>query len=497
MADVQNPATFTSREQAAGTNLGTSVPNPGTENPFAEFVARYRHDPVGFVVNVLGATPDEHQAEVLEDVFVRGVRQISIRSGHGTGKSTTLAWIAVIACCLFSQAKVIQTAPSGPQLYDALFAETCMWFKRLPAPLDALFVIKQDRIEHAGMKDEVFVSARTSRAEAPEAMAGVHADAGIVILMPDEASGIPEAVFEAASGSMSGHNCHTILASNPTRTSGLFFDTHHKLRAKWKTYHWSCLKIARVSRDYIDEQMARFGEDSNAFRVRVLGEFPRQDDDVLISLEKVEAAVIRDISEDPEAEEVWGLDVARFGRDKSALCKRKGKVVLEKVKSWAGLDTMQLVGRVKAEYDAAKRKPVAINVDVIGIGSGVVDRLRELGLPVYGVNVAEAPSLAGLHTNLRAELWCALRDWIDALDCKLPDDPILTGELTIPRYKFASSGKIQIESKEDMHKRAKLSPDHAEALMLTFANDAVMASGSKNWMSNWNKPLRRRIKGVV
>jgi hypothetical protein len=113
------------------------------------------------------------------------------------------------------------------------------------------------------------------------------------------------------------------------------------------------------------------------------------------------------------------------------------------------------------------------------------------------VNVAEAPSLAGLHVNLRAELWCALRDWIDALDCKLPPDDVLTGELTIPRYKFASSGKIQIESKEDMHKRVKLSPDHAESLMLTFANDAVGAGGSKSWLSNWNKPLRRRIKGIV
>lgn len=471
--------------------------SPPSDNPFQAFVDRYRYDPVGFVVNVLGATPDPHQAQVLEDVFIRGERQISIRSGHGTGKSATLAWIAVVACCVFPQAKVIQTAPSGPQLWDALFAETTMWFKRLPEPLLSIFETKKDRIEHKGAPEEVFVSARTSRAEAPEAMAGVHADAGVVILMPDEASGIPEAVFEAASGSMSGHNCHTILTSNPTRTSGLFFDTHHKLRHKWRTYHWSCLTTARVSRDYIDEQLARFGEDSNAYRVRVLGDFPRQDDDVLISLERVEAAVVRDIVDDPSTPEVWGLDVARFGRDASALCKRRGKVVPEKVLSWRGLDTMQTVGRLKFEYDSAKTKPVAINVDVIGIGAGVVDRARELGLPVHGVNVSEAPSLAGQHMNLRAELWCAVRDWVDGLDCKLPDDPILTGELTIPRYKFASSGKLQIESKEEMYKRAKLSPDHAEALMLTFANDAISASGGRGWLSNWGRPLKRKIKGIV
>ena len=467
------------------------------DNPFQEFVDRYRYDPVGFVVNVLGATPDSRQAEVLEDVFVRGERQISIRSGHGTGKSTTLAWVAVIACCLFQQAKVIQTAPSGPQLYDALFAETAMWFKRLPEALAGIFTIKQDRIEHNGMPEEVFVSARTSRAESPEAMAGVHADAGIVILMPDESSGIPEAVFESASGSMSGKNCVTILTGNPTRTSGLFFDTHHKLRHLWKTHHWSCIGHPRVAQEYVEEQKARFGEDSNAYRVRVLGEFPRQDDDVLFSLEKLEAAVVRDIADDPDSEEVWGLDVARFGRDASALCKRRGKVVPEKIKSWRGLDTMELVGRLKAEYDSAKKKPAAINVDVIGIGSGVLDRAREVGLPVFGVNVSESPSLGGLHTNLRAELYCAARDWVNALDCKLPDDQVLTGELTIPRYKFHSNGKIQIEGKEEMFKRAKLSPDHAEAFILTFANNAMAASGARGYRSNWKVPLKRRIKGIV
>jgi hypothetical protein len=327
-------------------------------------------------------------------------------------------------------------------------------------------------------------------------MQGVHAEEGIVILMADEASGIPEPVFEAASGSMSGKNCVTLLTGNPTRTSGLFFETHHQLRGIWRVYHVSCLTSPRCSPEYVEEQKARFGEDSNAYRVRVLGEFPKQDDDVLISLELAEAARIRHIELDPQALIVWGLDVARFGDDDSALCKRHGRVVPMPVKTWKGYDTMQLVGALKFEYDSAKEKPSAINVDVIGIGSGVVDRARELGMPVYGVNVSESPSLEGGHLNLRAELWCAIRDWLAALDCKLPMDDRLIGELTVPRYKFNSNGKLQIESKDEMRRRGVRSPDRAEALMLTFANNAVVASGGKGYASDWKKPLKRGIKGV-
>jgi phage terminase large subunit len=195
---------------------------------------------------------------------------------------------------------------------------------------------------------------------------------------------------------------------------------------------------------------------------------------------------------------VWGLDVARFGNDSSALCKRKGRIVLEPVKSWKGLDLMQTVGRLQFEYDAApqEEKPGAIYVDSIGLGSGVVDRGRELGLPVIGVNVSESPSMKGQFVNLRAELWCFGRDWLNALDCKLPNDPRLTGELTVPRYKFQGS-KLAIESKDDMKKRGLKSPDHAEAFILTFAGGAAVASGAKSWVTSWSKPLKRNVKGVV
>src|SRR5690606_25246911 len=317
---------------------------------------------------------------------------------------------------------------------------------------------------------EAFISARTSRAEQPEALQGIHSDH--VLLVADEASGVPEQVFEAAAGSMSGENATTILLGNPVRGSGFFYDTHHRLSGQWKTLRVSCEDSPRVSKAYIQEMAARYGEESNAFRVRVLGEFPLTDDDTVIPLELVEAATQRDVETNPHAPIVWGVDVARFGSDKSALAKRQANQLLEPVQTWSGLDTMQLTGVIKAAWDALtpSERPVEILVDSIGMGAGVVDRLRELGLPARGINVSESPSLGQTYSNLRAELWYKARAWLAARDSRLPPDDDLKAELVSPRYKFTSSGKIQVESKDDMRKRGLPSPDRADAFVLTFAS---------------------------
>jgi len=157
----------------------------------------------------------------------------------------------------------------------------------------------------------------------------------------DEASAVPEQVFEAAAGSMSGHSASTILISNPTRNSGLFYKTHHDLASDWFRMHVSCLNIPLVSSDFVSQIKATYGEESNAFRIRVLGEFALADDDTLIPAELVDGAIRRDITAGGDDPLVYGLDVARFGSDRTALVKRKGNVVLE-VKSWGGLDTMQV-----------------------------------------------------------------------------------------------------------------------------------------------------------
>jgi hypothetical protein len=317
-----------------------------------------------------------------------------------------------------------------------------------------------------------------------------------VLLVVDEASGVPEKVFEAAAGSMSGHSATTILLSNPTRSSGTFYESQTRMAKSWWTRRWSCVDSPLVSDEFVDEMRERYGEDSNAFRIRVLGEFPLADDDTIIPFHIAESAIHRDIEITPDIKPIWGLDVARFGTDKTALCKRYGNVVTE-IRAWQGLDLMQTVGRVMAEYESLSPsvRPSEILVDSIGVGGGVVDRLRELGAPVRGVNVSEAPAMGHTYMNLRSELWFKAKGWLEDRSCKLPKDDQLLAELTAIRYSFTSSGKMKAESKDEMRKRGLKSPDLADALCLTMASDAATAlSGS---ISTWKRPIKRNLKGIA
>ncbi|WP_426356374.1 DEAD/DEAH box helicase family protein [Burkholderia sp. R-40] len=466
------------------------------QNPFLHFRSRYYRDPILFVQEVLGAEPDDWQKTFLT-ALADGKRKISVRSGHGVGKSTTTSWAAIWHFYTRFPQKTVITAPTSAQLYDALYSELKAWMKKMPDVLRDMADIKTDRIEFKPAPEESFISLRTSRQEQPEALQGVHSEN--VMLIGDEASGIPEAVFEAASGSMSGHNACTILLGNPTRSSGYFYDTHNVLANEWFTLKVSCVDSPRVSKEYVQEQAIRFGEDSNAFRIRVLGEFPLGDDDTVIPMHLLDAAINRDIREVPGQRCVWGLDVARFGTDRTAICIRHGNIVKEKVQWWSGLDLMQTVGKVKAMYDACpfEDRPVEILVDVIGMGAGVVDRGREMGLPMRGINVSEAPALGGdKYLNLRAELWYKAREWLEARDCKLANDQQLKAELATIRYQFQSTGKIKIESKDDIKKRGVRSPDIADAFVLTFASDAATAGSAKSYLWNSNKPLRRNVPRV-
>jgi len=466
------------------------------DNPFVEFVKLYRNNPVLFVREVLNTEPDGWQIEFLNHIAA-GNRRISVRSGHGVGKSTASAWAMLWYLFLRFPVKVVVTAPTSSQLYDALFAEVKRWVKVLPPVLFDQLEVKQDRIEMKDANNEAFISARTSRAEQPEALQGVHSDN--VMLVADEASGIPEQVFEAAAGSMSGHAAVTLLLGNPVRSSGFFFDTHNRLAGDWITMKVSCADSPRVSEAYIEEMKARYGEESNAYRIRVLGEFPRSDDDTVIPMELLELAMNRDVEASKHATLVWGLDVARFGSDRSALCKRQGNAVLEPIKTWKNLDLMQLTGAVVAEFEilVPSQRPQEILVDSIGLGAGVVDRLKELGLPARGINVAESPAMGGTYRNLKAELWHKAKAWLESRDCRMPKDEALIAELATVRYSFTSNGKIQIEGKDELKKRGMASPDRADAFCLTFASDAVIGMYGSAASTKWNKPLRRNLPRVA
>ena len=235
--------------------------NDLSRNTMIEFTQRYARKPTLFVREVLGVEPLGYQAEFLEAI-ASGERKISIRSGHGTGKSTAASWAMLWYFLMHYPNKVVVTAPTSSQLFDALFAEMKRWINELPDAFKEVLNVKSDRVEHTAAPSEMFISARTSRAETPEALAGVHSEH--VMLIVDEASGVPEQVFEAAAGSMSGHNATTIMLSNPTRSSGTFFESQNRLADSWWTRRWSCIDSPLVSDEFIEEMKLRYGEDSNA-----------------------------------------------------------------------------------------------------------------------------------------------------------------------------------------------------------------------------------------
>jgi len=448
-------------------------------------------DPTLFVEKILGVTPDPWQQQVMEAV-ARGDRGVSIRSGHGVGKTACLSWMALWWITVHWDAKCVISAPTSAQLHDAFLPEMKAWLKESPPEFQAMFNVKQDRIELEAAPERQIITARTSRAETPDALQGIHA--GHVLLIVDEASGVPEQVYEAAAGSMSSEHAVMVLCGNPVRNTGYFYDTFGKLADRWTNFHVSCIDSGRVSEEYVEECRMRYGEESNTFRIRVLGDFPRGDDDTVISAELVESAINRDVEATKFGPIIWGLDVARFGSDASVLCKRKGNAITDSLRMWRNLDIMQLCGAVMAEFEAADEKPTEICVDSIGIGAGAVDRLRELGLPAFGINVSESPALGQQYLNLRAELWYKVRNWLEGRDVRLPRDERLRNELTTVRFNYTSSGKVKIESKSELKKRGLASPDCADALCLTFSSDAGVGSGLSQRRTG---KLRRDLAGIV
>lgn len=450
--------------------------------PQEQVILEWAEDPVRFVKECFGVDPEDWQAEAL--YAVRDHNRIAVKSGHGVGKTALLAWVILWWMLTRYPCKIPCTANTATQLEDVLWTEVDKWHRRMPEGLKQLVVIKNDRVELRDDPKQSFAVARTARKENPEAFQGYHQEN--LLFIADEASGIDDIIFEVGKGSMSTPGAKTILTGNPTRTTGYFFNAFHQMRHFWKTLTVPCSTSKQVTKEYIEECREEYGEDSNMFRVRVLGEFPVEGDNILVPMHLVEAAVGRDVEMITGSEIVWGLDVARFGDDRTALCKRQGNHMLEPVKWWANLDTMQVVGRVKLEFDEATQKPDMIYVDAIGLGAGVADRLQELGLPVAAVNVSESPAFGDKFMRLRDELWWNARDWFKRLDVRIPDDPKLIAELTQPTYEITSGGKVKVESKAEMKKRTAKStnslgksPDLADAFCLTFGPGALITKRQK------------------
>lgn len=482
----------------------------------------------------LGLNPTTQQKQLLAAIQPEGAK-VSARAGHGVGKSGSVAasiwWM--LEC--FDYPKIPCTAPSASQLRDVLWSELGKWARRsddlsrangIPEGLwlSNLFNINQDRIADKGAPDQWFAVARTARKENPDALQGFHASGvrisddgtsveevggdGNIMFVVEEASGVDDKIFEVAEGALSSHGARLLMVGNPTRNTGYFARSHKQDRADFTTLHFRCADSPLVDETYRQRLVRKFGEGSNVVRVRADGEFPKQDDDTLMSLESVEGALEREPMP-VGGDRFLGVDVARYGDDRTVFVLRVGNVV-EKCIIKAKQDTMVTAGEAKlyAEQWGAS----IIFVDECGLGAGVVDRLKELKQPVVGVNVAEsAPEGSRIQFTadgrkiiadapphrLRDYLWQQMARWIredepsfKALDRDNAED--LAGELASVKYKLNSSGELLVESKDEMKRRNLRSPDIADALGLTFSPQGQSMTISPDIIARMRAMGRRR-----
>jgi hypothetical protein len=327
-----------------------------------------------------------------------------------------------------------------------------------------------------------FATART--ATKPENMQGFHED--YMLFIVDEASGVDDRIMEAILGTLSGEYNKLLMCGNPTRTSGVFYDSHNKDRCDYKTHKVSCLNSTRTSKENIDMLKRKYGDGSDVWRVRVEGEFPRGESDTFIALEVAEFAKNDVRIESKGHKLIVGVDVARFGDDETTIYGQIGGKVA-KSHFHHKQDTMTTTGWVLRLVDdiKAERKEVnevEIRVDDSGIGRAVTDRLNEIndekGLG-YGVN--NGSSAEDQHYgNLGSEMWGHIKELLEENMSnfmlgvpgvlELPDDEKLVTQLTSRKWRMGSNGRIYLERKEDMKKRGLQSPDRADGFVLAFAN---------------------------
>lgn len=448
----------------------------------AERIKLYRKNPVLFANEVVCFTPDEWQSGVLMDVAT--APKVSVRSGQGVGKTSIEAVIALWFLSCFPMSRVVATAPTARQLNDVLWAELSKWISKSPL-LKALLKWTKTKVEVRGYSERWFATART--ATTAENMQGFHEDNMLFII--DEASGVSDEIIEAILGTLSGKNNKLLMCGNPTKTSGVFFDSHNRDRALFKTYRVSSLDCPRTNKENINAMLEKYGRNSNFARVRIYGDFPEQEDDVFITLSALERSANTVIDEKPVPVTVRiGCDVARYGDDKTII----GVKVDENVSFYEkaqGQDTMRTADNIAMcykklidRYSQYKGK-IIVTVDDGGVGGGVVDRLRRIckaDPKTYG-RMKVVPVKFGMRIRHRyyydttTYMMAVVKELLSDTDKNgeakpielvLPKDDDLIAQLSCRKYTMTENSVIKIESKKEMKARGLPSPDEADCVLL-------------------------------
>ncbi len=408
-------------------------------------------------------------------------------SGHGIGKSALVAWIIDWAMSTMEDTKGVVTANTENQLKTKTWAELAKWH-RLSITADLFKMTATARFsidpkhEKTWRVDMVPWSEKNT-----EAFAGLHNHGKRIIIIFDEASAIPDVIWEVTEGALTDKDTQIIwlVFGNPTRNSGRFRECFPggRFAHRWHTRAVDSRSVKISNKTQIQAWSDDYGEDHDFVRVRVRGVFPRVDATSFIPLEVVREAQAREPEEHDGVPLLLGVDVARLGPDNSVICPRRGRDA--KSLPWTkvnGLNTVQL-SRLVFEL-ATRYNAYAVLVDTGGIGGGVFDQLELMGLNVYAVDFGSSPdnSTTERYLNKRAEIWGRMREWLSKGGCIPPDGPSdekgLSDQLTAPTYTYQADVRLQLESKKDIRRRLQISPDDADALAITFAEEWLELAGT-------------------
>jgi len=440
----------------------------------------WKHSPLQFVVECMHATPSTQQIELLQAFGTE--KRISVRSGHGTGKDASAAWLIWNFMTTRPYAKVVCTAPTNRQLKDILMAELSKWYRQ--STIADEFVIQKDIIFHKEAPKEWWIrfispSVRATKEEQAETLAGLHGDHLFIVV--DESSGVPDPTFIPLEGAMTQADNKVLLIGNMTKNTGYFYDSHFHADIKddWCKLHWDSRNSTNVDPSMPAYFAKKYGVDSNVYRIRVEGNPPLQDDNTLIPLWAAQQCIANEIDVAEDEPLYLGVDVARYGDDASIIMPRRGLQIFP-WETFRKLNTIDLGGFINQTYQELEADGCAI--DTVGVGGGVYDWLEKRNMPnLYGVNVTMASSDLTKYHRLRDELWCKVRDVCLLGLYSFPNTMVegefagakesigqqLASELATVRYKFNAHGGYVVESKKDMKARGIYSPNIADALCMT------------------------------
>lgn len=453
-------------------------------DPSRELAQRILDDPVFYAERVLGMRCWSRQRELLGTAAAHPFT--AVRSGHKVAKTTSFVILALWWAQTRARAQVVMSATAGHQLTDTLWPELVHVYTRAPVPLGGRLSL--DWHKGLAFPGGRRVWGKKPEDHSPEAFAGTSAP-GTMMYLIDEASGFPDALIEAAMGNLAGGG-KLVAASNPTRTSGWYYEAFHGKAKLWKTLHIDSREspnitgkeppIPGLATPGWEEAMAEnYGRDSPFYSVRVEGNFPRAGVNTVNNLELVDAAKRR--FDDPEHQAAhasgplrFGLDVGRTGDDPSVLCFVRGERV-HRFEAMLGQEGDVVAGwalnLILAELGDSEERP-PVRIDLIGVGTSVYDHLKHhTRIRAIGVNVSENANDPKLYARKRDELWYAGRQFLRDGGA-IPDLPGLHGELLAAHYSFDPRGRYVVEDKDSMKKRLKRSPNHADALNLAVSGDA-------------------------